>query len=89
MSKHTPGPWTTDTGGDVTRTDGATLLTREQPSDCTLDESFANAQLAAAAPELLEALANLLAVVRGEGGTQPDAHGIAERAIAKAVGGKS
>lgn len=45
-----------------------------------------NARLIAAAPELLEALTNLLAVVRGEGGTKPDAHGMAERAIAKATG---
>jgi hypothetical protein len=59
-SKHTPGPWTTDTGGDVTRTDGTTLLTREKPMDCGLDESFANAALAAAAPDLLEALTECL-----------------------------
>src|SRR5690625_8021289 len=58
--KHTPGPWSTDTGGDVTRADGTTLLTREKPYDCTLDESFANAELAAAAPELLEALMQMV-----------------------------
>ena len=35
--------------------------------------------------DLVEALANLLAVKRGHGGTLPDAEGIAERALAKAT----
>ena len=42
--------------------------------------------LAAAAPELLEALENLLKVHEGEGGTQHNAADIARAAIAKAKG---
>jgi hypothetical protein len=43
-------------------------------------------RLNAAAPDLLEALKNLLAVITGEGGTKPNAHGLARAAIAKATG---
>lgn len=46
----------------------------------------ANAHLIAAAPELYEALANLLAVSEGEGGTRFDAQDIARAALAKARG---
>jgi hypothetical protein len=46
----------------------------------------ANAHLIAAAPELLEALENLLKVYEGEGGTQHHAGDIARAAIAKAKG---
>ena len=42
--------------------------------------------LAAAAPELLEALENLLKVHEGEGGTQHNAADMARAAIAKAKG---
>ncbi len=51
--KATPWAWSLDTGGDVTMDDGTTLLTREQPSGIRLDESFANAEVAAAAVNLL------------------------------------
>ena len=46
----------------------------------------ADARLLAAAPELLEALQNLLAVRRGDGGTKPNADALAEAAVAKALG---
>lgn len=49
-------------------------------------EAEANARLIAAAPELLEALENLLAVNEGEGGTRYRAQDIARAAIAKAKG---
>lgn len=39
-----------------------------------------------AAPELLAALINLLGVIDGEGGTQPNARETARAAIAKATG---
>jgi len=42
--------------------------------------------LAAAAPDLLEALENLLKVHEGEGGTQHNAADMARAAIAKAKG---
>jgi cation transporter-like permease len=47
----------------------------------------ANARLIAAAPELLEALENLLAVHECRGGTKYHAGDIARAAIAKAKGG--
>ncbi len=49
-------------------------------------EIHANARLIAAAPELLEALENLLAVNEGEGGTRYHAQDIARAAITKAKG---
>jgi len=45
-----------------------------------------NAVLFAAAPDLLEALTNLLAVNEGKGGTKYHAQDIARAAIAKALG---
>jgi len=45
-----------------------------------------DAYLIAAAPELYDALENLLAVVNGEGGTKADAREIASEALAKARG---
>ena len=49
-------------------------------------QKIANANLIAAAPELLEALENLLKVHEGEGGTQHNAADMARAAIAKAKG---
>lgn len=46
----------------------------------------ANAQLIAAAPDLLEALENLLAVREGKGGTRYHCDEIARAAIAKTRG---
>lgn len=48
--------------------------------------AVANCHLAAAAPDLLNALENLLAVMNGEGGTRADCKEIARAAIAKAKG---
>jgi hypothetical protein len=45
-----------------------------------------NAQLIAAAPDLLEELKNLLKVIDGEGGTHPNAQERARAVIAKAEG---
>lgn len=87
--KHTPGPWYTDTGGDVTRIDGTTLLTREKPYDCTIEESFANAAVGAAAPDLLAALTKFVVKHRrtyGLGGAWDDELLSGEAAIAKATG---
>lgn len=97
---HTAGPWAVDARylSEVQTADGKTVASCwHEYADgqeirvtgalcCSIEESAANARLIAAAPELLEALTNLLAVVRGEGGTKPDDHGLADRAIAKATG---
>lgn len=90
MSKHTPGPWTRGWGNFVYQ--GAKfnpqqmgrLIATCEPSSRTQkdwDQVFANARLIAAAPDLLEALEDLLDAV-------PPAWECAERArdaIAKAT----
>jgi len=92
MSKHTPGTWVVfddhpdkacvhireDNGFDEI---AAIYRYRGNPRD-----PLADARLIAAAPELLEALENLLKVHEGEGGTQHHAGDIARAAIAKATG---
>lgn len=99
MSKHTPGPWialnTHDIftalgaknaeGTECFADDGWHIADVDQ-GDLNLDEMRANARLIAAAPELLEALVNLLKVHEGEGGTKYHAGDIARAAIAKATG---
>ena len=99
MSEHTKGPWTWNggylvsyipdkfsAGGyqdfEIIADDGSA----HGEYSATLDPDSANARLIAAAPELLEALENLLAVHEGEGGTKYHAGDIARAAIAKAKG---
>ena len=86
MSDHTPGPWAYENYGGTLHV----FLDNEggTPSICKLvgNDKDANARLIAAAPDLLEALQNLLKVHEGEGGTQYHAGDIARAAIAKAKG---
>jgi len=80
MGKHTEGPWAVDTGMEVHK-DGVTIFAWPEYSGTPDEEILANMALGAAAPELLEALENLLAEC-------PEAwsrHG-AQAAIAKARG---
>ena len=72
MTQHTPGPWMIVAAGDIVRAEPHgkfVAWTRSDPSKETLDGYFAtdmaentkaNARLIAAAPELLEALHQLL-----------------------------
>lgn len=62
MSKHTPGPWWLDDDGFIASGNGDTYETIADPhcSDLDIDEREANARLIAAAPELLEALEELV-----------------------------
>lgn len=67
MSKHTPGPWSRNKYGSVIGPDGKDVLFRAVSTLCSgADEKMAmaeaNTDLAASAPELLEALGSLLAV---------------------------
>ena len=79
MSKHAPGPW---------------MFVEDKQNVIMSSDDFAVAEvfvpedgpIIAAAPELLEALENLLKVHEGEGGTQYNAADIARAAIAKAKG---
>lgn len=57
MTAHTQGPWTTDTGGDVTRNDGTTILARVE-NGIGLDESFANAERAVACVNACQGISN-------------------------------
>jgi hypothetical protein len=90
---HTPGPWKIerhyDPGYKNISAQKHTALA--QVVWCMEDEDRspeceANAHLIAAAPELLDALENLLKVHEGEGGTQHHAGDMARAAIAKATG---
>lgn len=54
--------------------------------EALMDENIANAHLIAAAPDLYEALENLLAIHNGDGGTKYHAGDIAAAALSKARG---
>jgi len=85
---HTPGPWfpkIESFRSYVMYHDAE--FSRDMPvTSFDLPSLEANLQLMSAAPELLEALQNLLAVHDGEGGTRYHAGDIARAAIAKATG---
>lgn len=87
--KHTPGPWKEadyfiwpSNGGNVQ----FPIHARKRGRIALALTKQADARLIAAAPDLLEALQNLLAVHQGEGGTKYHAGDIARAAIAKATG---
>ncbi|HCA6585646.1 TPA: hypothetical protein MXV30_004524 [Pseudomonas aeruginosa] len=66
MSKHTPGPWRLDKWGSLQTEGGQNVLLRgittiSSGSDEVIAEAEANTRLTSAAPELLEALENLMA----------------------------
>lgn len=85
-TKHTPGPWRVESGPyyRAIRVDGEVIADVRQ-----IGRSFneSNARLLAAAPDLLEALEGLLAVVEQNDLPLSDPERIAARAaIAKAKG---
>lgn len=99
MSKHTPGPWTVQPRAnnmiDVCHNNrdepGAITLAlcRVQARDSWIDEAHANANLIAAAPELLDALTNLCGLAKKRPGSLFEykaAVDSARAAIAKATG---
>ena len=88
--KHTPGPWSVVANG------GHSYTIRGSRNEAICDtsiwlhsdphsESRANAHLIAAAPDLLEALEDLLTICDGDP-DEPDEIGWARAAIAKAKG---
>ena len=96
MSKHTPGPWEIEEHyhSGYRWISGPKHSQLAQVVWCMSyedrsPECEANAHLIAAAPELLEALENLLKVHEGEGGTQHHAGDMARAAIAKAKDSQS
>ena len=100
-AKHTPGPWLTDRGNVHTgqiatihhclNNDWVEIWTDKwAETGLGEGEQEANARLIAAAPELLDALTEIVAAADGDGWKQLDATFAAARAaIAKATGGKA
>ena len=94
-AKHTPGPWLTHKEGFSSiyiesRIGGGMLqeVASCGPTGEGSDQQEANARLIAAAPELLEALAEIVSAADGEGWNQLDPSlSKARAAIAKATGG--
>lgn len=74
MGKHTPGPWIVRTFRDDCFVQGDNVIghtiagayKREILSDEEYPEKLADARLIAAAPELLQCLSELYAMVKGE-----------------------
>jgi hypothetical protein len=86
-TKHTPGPWTAEekNGRGMGWKAGPAWLGEKAWSE----ECAANARLIAAAPDLLEALQEIVSAADGEGWSQLDAaFSKARAAIAKATGQK-
>ncbi len=91
MRKFTPGPWIV--GATDPNTAGIEIVSEGRPYICLVlpgavdDRTEANARLIAAAPELLEALTEIVAAADGDGWKQLDATFAAARAaITKATG---
>ena len=90
--KHTPGPWKAQTHISLDRMEIRDANGR-RIAECAMDFPMsakthdANASLIAAAPELLEALQEIVAAADGEGWSQLDASFTKARAaISKAIG---
>jgi hypothetical protein len=87
MSAHTPGPWLVSVNRDFVDSKKHLIAQSLAPSAA---ERHANARLIAAAPELLSALRELLALGQQESiedGELLDAQRAAVAAIRKATGG--
>ena len=93
-ARHTPGPWKAVEAAYnppgwlwVQNGPGALLADVHQNVNIPLDARNANARLMAAAPELLEALQEIITAADGEGWSQLDAGFTKARAaVAKALG---
>ena len=88
---HTKGPWTVESlvdGYDIQAPEAGCFVATASDPEMVWGAVTrkGDAHLIAAAPELLEALENLLKVYEGEGGTQHHAGDMARAAIAKAKG---
>jgi len=91
MSKHTPGPWVVYElidGYDIRSPEAECWVATASDPEAVWGAigREEDARLIAAAPEMLEALENLLKVHEGKDGTQHNAADIARAAIAKAKG---
>lgn len=88
--KHTKGPWVVFGDWGIKDIDGRIIATFEALNDdlsnANSDESFANAELIAAAPDLLEALKGLYTNLFTDGFVTIDHMEKARAVIAKAEG---
>ena len=83
-TKHTPGPWTFDGVGshfsvfvrDYQEDDNGDICQVNEPQNYPDEEAKANAQLIAAAPEMLEELEHALSGLRILSGSMPDHKGL-------------
>jgi hypothetical protein len=82
-AQHTPGPWTTDGTAESGNLDIVSPLGRVAMMDCDHDLTAIDAQLIAAAPDLIEALQGLLNALPSA--TTHPAIKAARAAIAKAT----
>lgn len=64
MTKHTPGSWAIGEDGDVYADRGAACVARIVGAPDGITEAQANARLISAAPDLLEAARDALALLR-------------------------
>lgn len=87
MNKHTPGPWKMDKWNTVKDIVGNTILVEGLAlSGRTNHESLANTRLIAAAPDLLEALLDMVSAMESYGYPHSPEIATARAAIAKATG---
>ena len=84
-AKHTPGPWKYNGKTDIYGASGATICELYRGYE-HISECQANANLIAAAPDLLEALTRLRDAEKAPRGEWIDAIANADIAIAKAKG---
>lgn len=91
MSEHTPGPWIVKervAGFDILAPKSVYAVANDPGGDFGVIEDLEDARLIAAAPDLLEALENLLETSTGQGTHEQwlEAMDQARAAIAKAKG---
>lgn len=90
MPTHTPGPWSVEYDGSVVMAHQV-VSSAPGPDGSTREERLANARLIAAAPDLVAALASLLAVATRDrrklgGRTDSPTFQAAKAALEKALG---
>ena len=60
MSKHTPGPWKVNSYGQIQTPEGTFRIKVVVALPCSKDDVLANTKLISAAPDLLEALEEII-----------------------------
>ena len=63
MAQHTPRPWTVESDGTTVTMGGQCVITAPAPDMANIEEQRANAALIAAAPDLLTACREAMALI--------------------------